>query len=73
MAIQAILLKGQVNEILAQQSEYVDKIDHLMDDLFAITLHSGAEEDIKRLDTYLATTDTEAAEYYAKKLQEWML
>jgi len=73
MAMQAILLKGQVDEILAQRSEDVDKIDHLMDDLFAITPHSGAVEDIKRLNRYLATIDTEAAEYYAEKFREWGL
>jgi hypothetical protein len=48
-------------------------MDHLMDDLFAITPHNRAVEGIKRLNEYLATIDKEGAEYYAEKLEEWML
>jgi hypothetical protein len=73
MSIQATLLKGQVDDILAERFDNVNKIDKRMDDLFAITPHNRVVEDIKRLNEYLATIDKEAAEYYAEKLQEWML
>lgn len=73
MSIQATLLNGQVDDILAERFDNVNKIDKRMDDLFAITPYNRVVEDIKRLNEYLATIDKEAAEYYAEKLQEWML
>lgn len=73
IAIQAKLLRGEVDVTLAQRSRDIDQIDHLMDDLFAITPNPETVEDIKRLNEYLATIDTEAAAYYAQKMQEWKL
>jgi hypothetical protein len=65
MIIQAKVLRARFEEIPKQRSKGIDKIDYLKDDLFAIVPHTGAIEDIKHLNEYLATIETEATEYYA--------
>jgi len=71
LAEQEPILRNRVNEILAQRSEDINEIDHLMDDLFTIMRHGFGIEDFKRLKDYLATLDPDAADFYQHEFEEW--
>lgn len=61
MAIQARMLRVQVEEILEQRSKDIDRIYHIMDDLLVVIPHGHCMEDFERLNNYLKTLDAEAA------------